>query len=75
MWHDFDNDKVAGAFKMKAVSYIVARLQEPSSWAAIATVLAGMGEVVPSGLWKQISMAGMGIAGVIAFLVKEKGSL
>jgi hypothetical protein len=59
---------------VKALSYIVARLQEPSSWAAIATILAGMGEVIPSDLWKHISMAGMGIAGAIAFFMKEKGA-
>ena len=52
-------------------NYIVYRLREPSSWAAIMGILAGFGVAVPPGLAQNIAAAGAGIAGIIAFFLPE----
>ncbi len=51
----------------------VARLKEPSSWAAVAAALAALGVSVDPGLWQQIAAAGTGCSGLAAFFLKEKG--
>ena len=52
---------------------IFTRLTEPSSWAAIAAVLAVVGFNVPDAIWQQIVMAGTGVAGLLGLLLKEPG--
>lgn len=58
---------------MKLVTNLANRLKEPSSWAAIAATLASLGIVIDGGLWQTISLAGSGVAGLIALLRKEQG--
>ena len=51
---------------------IVSRFKEPSSYSAIAAVLAMCGIMIPSDLWQSIIMIGCGISGAAGFLIKEK---
>ena len=48
------------------------RFKEPSSYSAIAAVLAMCGIMIPSDLWQSIIMIGCGISGAAGFLIKEK---
>lgn len=57
---------------MKVVDWLLDRLDEPSSWAAIAAGLAGAGINIDSGLWQGIVWTGMGIATIVGFVLKEK---
>lgn len=50
---------------------ILARAQEPSTWAALAALLAGLGVQLPAGLWQTITYAGMAIAGAAGILLRE----
>ena len=56
------------------LSWIIARGKEPSTWAALAAMLAGLGITVPGELWGGIVHVGMGIAIVLGFALKEKGT-
>ena len=51
---------------------IIERFKEPSSYSAIAAVLAMCGVIIPSDLWQSIIMLGCGASGVAGFLLKEK---
>ena len=53
------------------VHYILARLKEPSTWAAIATVAVGLGITIEADLLQAICTAGAAVAAVVAILVKE----
>lgn len=49
------------------------RLKEPSSYAALAAVLAMVGVNVDPGLWQYFVAALTGLAGIAGFFAKEKG--
>lgn len=51
---------------------IVDRLKEPSSYAALAAVLALVGVQVPDELWGYAVQAFAGIFGVVGFFLKEQ---
>ena len=51
---------------------LIERFKEPSSYSAIAAVLAMCGIMIPSDLWQSIVMIGCGISGAAGFLIKEK---
>ena len=51
---------------------LILRFKEPSSYSAIAAVLAMVGVIVPSDLWQSIVMIGCGAAGALGYFVKEK---
>jgi len=51
---------------------LIERFKEPSSYSAIAAVLAMCGVIIPSDLWQSIVMIGCGISGAAGFLIKEK---
>ena len=51
---------------------LISRFKEPSSYSAIAAVLAMCGIMIPSDLWQSIIMLGCGASGVAGFLLKEK---
>lgn len=58
---------------MKAfLQMIIARMKEPSSWAGIGVMLAGAGLNVEGDLMQAVSFTGMGVAGLLAFFLKEK---
>ena len=50
----------------------IARFKEPSSYSAIAAVLAMIGIMIPSDLWQSIIMLGCGASGAVGFFMKEK---
>jgi len=53
---------------------ILNRLKEPSTWAGIAGVMAGVGLFgLTEDQWMQVGGAIAAVAGVIAMLVSEKG--
>lgn len=51
---------------------LIARLKEPSSWAAIAAGLAAFGFNIPSGLWQAVVGIGTGVAVFAGVLLGEK---
>ena len=53
------------------VSWIGARLREPSTYAGLAAVLGVMGLSTDPGLVKNLSMVGMGLGGLVSFLLPE----
>ena len=50
---------------------IMHRLKEPSSYAALAGVLAMVGVTVPVDLWQNIVMLACGVSGVVGFFMSE----
>jgi len=50
---------------------LVARLKEPSSWAAIFAALAALGINLDPGLMQNITGAGAGVSGLLAFFIPE----
>jgi hypothetical protein len=53
---------------------LVQRLKEPSSYAAIAGVLALVGVQLPEGLWDHVVTAGAAAASLAAFFLPERGA-
>ena len=53
---------------------LISRFKEPSSYSAIAAVLAMCGVMIPSDLWQSIVMIGCGVAGAAGFFMKEKNN-
>ena len=54
------------------MNHLIARFREPSSYAALAAVLAMVGVMIPADLWQNIVMTACGIAGVMGFVLSEK---
>lgn len=54
--------------------YLIARLGEPSSYAALAAMLAGFGLQIPPGIVQNVTLACTGIAGLAGVLLKDKGA-
>ncbi|MGH6954160.1 MAG: hypothetical protein ACREGL_08265 [Alphaproteobacteria bacterium] len=52
---------------------LLQRLREPSSYAAIAAVLAMIGVNIDEGLWRDAVMAATGLAGILGVMLREKG--
>ena len=53
------------------MNHIMHRLKEPSSYAALAGVLAMVGVTVPVDLWQNIVMLACGVSGVVGFFMSE----
>ena len=69
-----DTPKFDAARAKKDVSWIASRLKEPSTWAGIAAGLAALGVNLDPGLVKYVTMIGMGLGGVLAFLLPEQSA-
>jgi uncharacterized membrane protein YccC len=54
------------------MTHILNRFKEPSSYAALAGVLAMIGISVPVDLWQNIIMIACGASGVVGFFMSEK---
>jgi hypothetical protein len=55
------------------MKYIIERLKEKSSWAAILTIVAAItGKAIAPELSEVITGIGLGIVGLVAFLTKAK---
>lgn len=57
---------------MNILRALLDRFDEPSSWAAIAALLTGLGVNMPEALWQSIVFVGAGLAGLAGFFIKEK---
>lgn len=55
------------------MNYILSRLKEPSTWAAISAIAVGFGVTIDADLLQALCTAGAAIAAVLAILVKETG--
>jgi len=51
------------------LSYLADRMTEASSWAGIATALGLLHVNLDPGLFKSITMVGMGLGGILAFFI------
>jgi hypothetical protein len=56
------------------LNWIIARLMEPTSYAGIGMVLAAVGVAVSPELAQHIQTLGLGIGGLLAFFLKERGA-
>ena len=54
------------------MNHIINRFKEPSSYAALAGVLAMVGISIPIELWQNIVMLACGASGVVGFFMSEK---
>ena len=53
-------------------SWLLDRLKEPTTYLGITAMLSAAGVVLDPELIKQISAAGVGVSGLILFVLKEK---
>jgi hypothetical protein len=58
----------------RVLVYLVARLGEASTYAALAALLAGLGLRLDPGVVQDITLAGTGIAGLAGVLLRDKGA-
>ncbi len=56
---------------MAPVRYVVLRLGEASTWAALAGLLAGVHLTIDPGLWQHIVDAGIAVSSLAGFLIPE----
>jgi uncharacterized membrane protein YccC len=56
------------------MNHILDRFKEPSSYAALAGVLAMIGVTIPVDLWQNIIMIACGASGVVGFFMSEKAT-
>lgn len=54
------------------VSWLLARLKEPTTYLGLTAILSSMGIVIDPELTQNIQTAGLGVAGIILFLMREK---
>lgn len=54
------------------MTYLLNRLKEPSSWAALAAILAGVGLNIEGDLLQHITNIGVALAGLVGFLLADK---
>lgn len=57
---------------MNFFTWLLNRLMEPSTWYGMTTVLTSVGVQLEPALAEQIITAGVGIAGTIAIVTKDK---
>lgn len=55
-----------------AVDYIVARLQEPSTWVSLGSMLTGLGIVIAPDKWQAIMGIGLGLGGLLGAILRER---
>lgn len=55
------------------MTYLLARMREPSTYAGLAAVLAAFGLSLDAGLVQSIALLGTGFAGVLAAFMPDKG--
>lgn len=57
---------------MAFLSWLLDRLKEPSTYLGITAMLSAAGYALDPELVKQITAAGVGVSGIILFVLKEK---
>lgn len=55
-----------------ASDYIVARMQEPSTWVSLGTMFTGVGFVVAPEYWQAISGIGLSVGGLLGVILRER---
>ena len=55
------------------ISIVVAKLREPSTWVGLGSLVTAIGWNIKPELWAQISGIAMGIGGLLAVILSEKG--
>lgn len=55
-----------------AIAYIVARLQEPSTWVSLGSMLTGLGIVIAPDKWQAIMGIGLGVGGFLGAILRER---
>lgn len=56
------------------MSFILERIREPSTWSGIAAFAMALGLGVPPGTVEAVTQVGMGLAGLVAVFLREKGA-
>ncbi len=56
------------------MTYLLARLKEPSTYAGLAAILTAFGVTLAPDLWEAIAATGAGLAGLAAVLLRERQS-
>ena len=51
---------------------ILDRLKEPSSWAAVTALIAGVFPTVPTGVWQYVAAIGGALTGLLGIFLSEK---
>lgn len=54
------------------MTYIITRLREPSTYAGLGALLGTFGVVMPPGMVQNITLAGTGLAGIVAALLPDR---
>ena len=52
--------------------YLASRLQEPSTWVSIGTLLTGVGVTIAPDYWQSIMGIGMGLGGLLGAVLRER---
>jgi hypothetical protein len=55
-------------------NWLLNRAKEPSTWAGTAAVIAGASGVVPTDLQTSIQSIALGLCGIVAVVLREKGN-
>ena len=54
------------------LKFIINRLREPSTWAALPSIAVAIGLGVPPGTLEAVAQVGLGLAGLAGVLLREK---
>lgn len=57
---------------MRGLQWVLSRLKEPSSWAAVSALLALSGVHVSDEVWQYVTTLGSGLAGLAGVLLNER---
>lgn len=57
---------------MGVLGYVAARLAEPSTWAGLSALLVAAHVNIPDGVMSSVTLAGTGLAGLLALLMAER---
>ena len=57
---------------MLILSWLLARLKEPTTYLGITAILSSMGVALDPELAQNIQTTGLGVAGLILFIMREK---
>lgn len=58
---------------MNFIDIVTSRLKEPSTWLGLGTLVTAVGWNISPELWQSIATVGMGLGGLLAVVMAEKG--
>lgn len=56
------------------MNYIINRLKEPSTWGGLGMLAVSLGLGLPPGTIEAVTQIGVGVAGLAAIFLREKGT-